>query len=73
MLSSSVSLAHTLREVLLELLQSVAYRLTPPVFYACWHLAQAIVGQALGLASKRPGTTYFTQGFSCLHAVISHV
>jgi hypothetical protein len=68
-----VSLAHTLREVLLELLQSVAYRLAPPVFYECWHLAHAIVGQALGLASKRPVATYFTQGFSCLHAVISHV
>src|SRR3989454_53038 len=46
-LSSFVSLAHALREVLLELLQSVAYRLAPPLFYECWHLAQAIVGQAL--------------------------
>src|SRR2546426_4948373 len=46
-LSSFVSRAHALREVLLALLPSVAYRLAPPLFYECWHLAQAIVGQAL--------------------------
>src|SRR5919109_584143 len=46
-LSSLVSLAHALREVLLELRQSVAYRLAPPLCYECWHRAQASGGPAL--------------------------
>src|SRR6266581_5230108 len=46
--TSLVSLAHALREVLLERLQSVAHGLKPSLLSDCWHLAHAIVGQALG-------------------------
>src|SRR2546428_14125864 len=41
--------------------------------YDSWHLAHAMVGQALGFAPKRPVPAYFTHCCSCFHALLSHV
>ena len=43
------------------------------VRYSCWYKARVVVGQASQTVSEAPGCSGYLHGFSCLHALSSHV